>query len=767
MRDKQKKSRSLFFTFLISILMLGTVPSGAVAQATGSTHQAEDRKSSAQTNKEDLIPIDEAHFGETFRYYIAHKWDRDRDGYLSKAERERPTYVQIDPIMPGDAYYVVDFKGLEYFPNMKKIFAGRSDGEGGFPLIRNLDTSKLNLVSIGFYGAKMEGGTLDLSKSSQAEYIRLGGSELASVKLPKKAPHLRYLNLNSLDLSTLEISGYPALKELYARYSGHYPTLDLSQNAKLETLWIQSSRLTELDLTGLTELKSLDVKYSPIREIDLTYNRKLERLILSDTEIHQLDISHLDQLTTLWALNNHLATLEVGNQKKLTDLGLNLRVRFPTFSGIPSETIEGGVRRNPATHQWEVDFRQWMTPEERARVSMKEYVKDWTYDPKTGIATYLKTEPPTFLDYKYETKSVQIDNWSKNTAMYVRAQLKKTYQVSAEAGKGGQISPSGNQTYLEGEAPVYTVTPDPGYILDQVQVDGQPVSLGEGNTYTFSDIASSHTIDATFRALPVITATAGEGGTVSPSGVQAYPFGETATYTFQPQAGYQVKEVRVDGQPVVGSPLTSYTFSDIQANHQLQVIFEEKTKIGSLESPNQLTRSLQEVEDYLRKYPTETVTSYLRQELQAKGYYVYEGETVRHPVPVSLDVPGLSVRVLRSGTYKGILSLDPSVWKGTPVHQSVEIRLTEEDVLGETSSPENSVAPPLGSLSDIQSELFPRKAVHTIGRDSSSTRELPSSSTLPHTGDSTSDTLWICLGGVLFLLMGAFCHWWRLRKKAS
>lgn len=521
MRDKQKKRKPFFFVFLIGILMVGIVLYETVAQATSLSDQKEHRKSSVQVDKEDLIPIDEAHFGDTFRLYLAYDWDRDRDGYLSKAERERVIGIQIDPYMPGGAHYIVDFKGLDYFPNIKHIGVGRSEGRseglGGDPIVRNLDTSSLNLISIGFHGATMEGGTLDLSKSSQAEYIRLGGSELASVKLPKEAPRLRYLNLDSLDLSTLDVSGYPSLKELYARYSGHYPSLDLSQNTKLEKLLIQSSRLTELDLTGLTELKSLDVKYSPIREIDLTHNRKLERLILSDTEIHQLNISHLDQLTTLWAINNHLATLEVGHQKKLTHLGLNDSVSFPNFNGIPNETIEGGIRQNPTTHQWEVDFHQWMTPEESARVSMKEYVEDWVYDPQTGIATYLKTEPPPFLDYKYETNSVQIDNWSENTAMYVRAQLKKTYEVTAKAGKGGTISPSGNQTYLKGEAPVYTVTPDSGYILDQVRVDGHPVSLGKGNTYTFSDIASSHTIDATFRALPVITATAGEGGTVSPS----------------------------------------------------------------------------------------------------------------------------------------------------------------------------------------------------------------------------------------------------------
>jgi len=46
------------------------------------------------------------------------------------------------------------------------------------------------------------------------------------------------------------------------------------------------------------------------------------------------------------------------------------------------------------------------------------------------------------------------------------------------------------------------------------------------------------------------------------------------TYTFVPEEGYEIEKVRVDGQDL--GPLSSYTFSQVKANHSLEVYFKKK-----------------------------------------------------------------------------------------------------------------------------------------------------------------------------------------------
>lgn len=71
------------------------------------------------------------------------------------------------------------------------------------------------------------------------------------------------------------------------------------------------------------------------------------------------------------------------------------------------------------------------------------------------------------------------------------------YTVTAKAGKGGSITPEGVVEYLKSETPVYTVTPDEGYEIEDVVVDGK--SVGAVSSYTFEALEGDHTIEASFR----------------------------------------------------------------------------------------------------------------------------------------------------------------------------------------------------------------------------------------------------------------------------
>lgn len=74
----------------------------------------------------------------------------------------------------------------------------------------------------------------------------------------------------------------------------------------------------------------------------------------------------------------------------------------------------------------------------------------------------------------------------------------KKYIITASAGDHGSISPSEVTEVLSGDSQTFTITPEPGYTIDELFVDGLPV-MPPLNSYTFSDVIADHTIAATFR----------------------------------------------------------------------------------------------------------------------------------------------------------------------------------------------------------------------------------------------------------------------------
>lgn len=74
------------------------------------------------------------------------------------------------------------------------------------------------------------------------------------------------------------------------------------------------------------------------------------------------------------------------------------------------------------------------------------------------------------------------------------------YTIEASATEGGTISPEGIANPIRYENLSYTITPDVGYVISDVLVDGE--SVGVVNEYTFSQIESDATIEAIFEKAP-------------------------------------------------------------------------------------------------------------------------------------------------------------------------------------------------------------------------------------------------------------------------
>jgi hypothetical protein len=70
------------------------------------------------------------------------------------------------------------------------------------------------------------------------------------------------------------------------------------------------------------------------------------------------------------------------------------------------------------------------------------------------------------------------------------------FVVHAEAGASGAIYPSGEVPVIEGGSVSFTISPDPGYEVADVLVDG--VSVGKVVSYTLENVAEAHTLEASF-----------------------------------------------------------------------------------------------------------------------------------------------------------------------------------------------------------------------------------------------------------------------------
>ena len=70
------------------------------------------------------------------------------------------------------------------------------------------------------------------------------------------------------------------------------------------------------------------------------------------------------------------------------------------------------------------------------------------------------------------------------------------YTIEATAGAGGSISPSGSVSVREGRDQTFTITPDKGYAVSNVKIDGK--SIGAVKSYTFENVSRTHTIEVIF-----------------------------------------------------------------------------------------------------------------------------------------------------------------------------------------------------------------------------------------------------------------------------
>jgi hypothetical protein len=174
------------------------------------------------------------------------------------------------------------------------------------------------------------------------------------------------------------------------------------------------------------------------------------------------------------------------------------------------------------------------------------------------------------------------------TASFV-AEPPPTWTITASAGENGSIDPAGSVEVTNGNSQAFTITPDSGYLVDDVVVveNGATNSLGSVTDYTFTNVIADGSITASFVAEPpptwTITASAGENGSIDPAGIVEVTNGNSQAFTITPVSGYLVDDVVVVENGATNSlgSVTGYTFTNVIADGSITASFVDTTANGT------------------------------------------------------------------------------------------------------------------------------------------------------------------------------------------
>ncbi len=137
--------------------------------------------------------------------------------------------------------------------------------------------------------------------------------------------------------------------------------------------------------------------------------------------------------------------------------------------------------------------------------------------------------------YNYWPSTVTDQGSTRQYSIY--ATVQPVWTITASAGANGGINPSGAVKVNDSSSQTFAITPNVGYHITDVTVDG--VSQGAITSYTFTNVTADHTVTASFAADEhALTVTVIGSGSVSESGLGSYHYGDFVELTATPSAGW-------------------------------------------------------------------------------------------------------------------------------------------------------------------------------------------------------------------------------------
>src|SRR5439155_1448369 len=144
------------------------------------------------------------------------------------------------------------------------------------------------------------------------------------------------------------------------------------------------------------------------------------------------------------------------------------------------------------------------------------------------------------------------------------------FTITSTAGTNGTVSPAGSVSVNYGGNRSFSISPNTGYHVDSLLVDG--VKVDSTTSYTYTNVTANHSLRAVFAINQfTITSTAGANGAVSPLGSVSVNYGGSRVFAVTPNTGYHVDSLLVDGVKVDST--VSYTFTNVTTGHTIRAVF--------------------------------------------------------------------------------------------------------------------------------------------------------------------------------------------------
>lgn len=225
-----------------------------------------------------------------------------------------------------------------------------------------------------------------------------------------------------------------------------------------------------------------------------------------------------------------------------------------------------------------------------------------------------------------------------------------TITVAANPSNAGSVSGGGSYTY--GQTCTVTASANNGYEFTNWTENGSQVSTNPSYSFT---VTGNRNLLANFaQNTHTIHATAGANGIITPSGTITVAHGANQSFSMIPDSDYEVQEVYIDGNPI--GAMTSYTFTNVTADHYIHVTFTHVDAIGENNSST------------IYVYPNPT-----------SGEITLEGEGINHVRIVNAygqtvynaKVEGEQIRIDLSNVAKGIYMMHIKAEGGHAVRKIV------------------------------------------------------------------------------------------------
>ena len=152
----------------------------------------------------------------------------------------------------------------------------------------------------------------------------------------------------------------------------------------------------------------------------------------------------------------------------------------------------------------------------------------------------------------------------------------RTFTISAISQGHTTVNPSGVVSVNYGADQTFTFSPEIGYELDKLYIDGVETAFS-GSSYTFTNVQADHTLEITSKLRSfTIEASSSEGGSISPMGNITVEYGSDKTFILEANAGHLLWELTVDGVDRKSEVVDdSFTFENVTADHTIHPVWDD------------------------------------------------------------------------------------------------------------------------------------------------------------------------------------------------